>query len=66
MLAYGYHLGSSKVVAGQEINFSGLVGSRVAGEELEIRLSSGKRKLEMGLGLSIAIAHRLATASHPS
>ena len=51
-----YHPGSTKMVAGQKINFPGRVGGRMAGwEELEIRLSSGQRKVELGLGLSLAI-----------
>ena len=44
------------MVAGQKINFPGRLGGWVAGwEELEIRLSSGQRKLELGLGLSLVI-----------
>ena len=38
------------MVAGQEINFPGWVAGWPGGEELEIRLSSGQRKLELGAG----------------
>ena len=42
------------MVARQEINFPGQVGGWLGeGEELEIRLSSGQRKLELGLSLSL-------------
>ena len=38
------------MVVGQEINFPGWVGGRVGGwRELEIRLSSGQQKLDLGL-----------------
>ena len=54
-----YHPGSTKMVAGQKKNFPGWVGGWVGGwmgeEKLEIKLSLGQRKLELGLGLSFAI-----------